>query len=273
MNYRHIYHAGNFADVFKHWILTLILDRLCVKNTPFCLLDTHAALGFYNLQHDNAQKTLEYKSGIARILEHAPDPAFKSYVNIVNKYRHDHSAYPGSGAIMHEYLRDNDRLILNELHPEDYQALTDNFKSDKRIQIMQQDAYICIKAVLPPKERRGLILIDPPFEQTDEFSKIITGLKDGLKRFATGVYAIWYPIKDRKQIDKFYRELKDMSLKNAIGIELHANDSILEQLHSCGMIIINPPWKLQQDLEANMPTLIKYLELSKGSYKLFDFSL
>jgi 23S rRNA (adenine2030-N6)-methyltransferase len=271
MNYRHIYHAGNFADVFKHWILTLILDKLCVKDAPFCLLDTHAALGFYDLQHAHAQKTQEYKSGIARVLEHSPTPAFRSYVDIVNKYQHDHNAYPGSGAIMHEYLRDNDRLILNELHPEDYQALIDNFKGDKRVKIMQQDAYVCIKALLPPKERRGLILIDPPFEKTDELVKIITSIKDGLQRFATGIYAVWYPIKDRKQIAKFYRDLATLDLKNSLGIELHANDSILDQLHSCGMIIINSPWKLREELEANLPILIKYLELSKGTYKLFDF--
>ncbi len=272
MNYRHIYHAGNFADVFKHWVLTLALDKLCVKDSPFCLIDTHAALGFYNLRHNHAQKTLEYKSGIERVLGHAPASAFTSYINIVNKYEHDHHAYPGSSAIMREYLRDNDRLILNELHPEDYRSLIDNFKGDQRIKITQQDAYACIKALLPPKERRGLILIDPPFEKEDEFLKIILGLKDGLKRFATGIYAIWYPIKDRKNIEKFYRDLTTLGVNNILGIEIHANDSILEQLHSCGMVIINPPWKLREDLESNLTLLIKYLNLSNGTYKLFDLS-
>jgi 23S rRNA (adenine2030-N6)-methyltransferase len=235
------------------------------------LLDTHASLGFYDLQHANAQKTQEYKSGIERILEHEIAPLFKPYIDIVNKYQHDHHAYPGSGAIMHEYLRDNDRLILNELHPEDYRTLIDNFKGDRRVKITQQDAYISVKALLPPKERRGLILIDPPYEQADEFFKIVTSLKEGLKRFATGIYAIWYPIKDRKQIANFYRDLATLELKNSIGIELHANDSVLEQLHSCGMVIINPPWKLREELETSLPALIKYLELSKGTFKLFDF--
>lgn len=272
MNYRHIYHAGNFADVFKHWILTLILDRLCVKDAPFCLIDAHAALGFYNLQHEHAQKTLEYKSGVERFLEHSHTQAFISYVDIINKCQHNHHAYPGSGAIMYEYLRDNDRLILNELHPDDYQDLVNNFKGDKRVKTTQQDAYACIKALLPPKERRGLILIDPPFEKPDEFSKIVNSIKEGLKRFATGIYAIWYPIKNRKHIAKFYRELTALGLNNAIGVELHANDSVLNQLHSCGMIIINSPWKLREDLEANLSTLLKYLDLNKGNYKLFDFS-
>ncbi len=271
MNYRHIYHAGNFADVFKHWILTLILDRMCVKNTPFCLIDTHASLGFYDLQHANAQKTLEYKSGIERVLLQSPAPAFGAYFNIVKKYQYEHQAYPGSGAIMYEYLRDKDRLILNEMHPEDVLELSNNFKSDRRVKILQQDAYACIKAILPPKERRGLILIDPPFEQADEFLKIIVGIQDGMRRFATGIYAIWYPIKDRVQIAKFYRDITTLKLQNAIGIELHANERILNQLHSCGMIIINPPWKLRENLDTNFAILISYLGLIHGTYKLFDF--
>lgn len=270
MNYRHIYHAGNFADVFKHWVLTLILDGLCVKDTPFCLIDTHASLGFYNLQDASAQKTQEYKSGVARILEQNPAPEFAKYFDIIKKYQLEYNAYPGSGAIMYEYLRGHDRLILNELHPEDFATLNNNFKNCHNVKILQQDAYLCIKANLPPIERRGLILIDPPFEQTQEFSLIINGLKEGLRRFATGIYAIWYPIKDRKQIAKFYRNITDLGLKNVVGLELHANESILNQLHSCGMIIINPPWKLREALDANINTLIKYLKISHGTYKLFD---
>lgn len=272
MNYRHIYHAGNFADVFKHWILTLILDSLCVKDTPFCLIDTHASLGFYDLRDAHAQKTLEYKSGIERVLMQSPAPAFNAYFNLVKKYQHEHNAYPGSAAIMYEYLRQNDRLVLNELHPEDFIKLSNNFNGERRITILQQDAYACIKSLLPPKERRGLILIDPPFEQPDEFLKIIASLKEGLKRFATGIYAIWYPIKDRVQIAKFYRDITALKFKDAIGVEFHANESILNQLQSCGMVIINPPWKLRESLDENLGKLIKYLSLSQGTYELFDFS-
>lgn len=270
MNYRHIYHAGNFADVFKHWILTLILDKLSLKPSPFCLLDMHGGLGVYNLNHTHAQKTLEYKSGIEQLLSKQLAPEFQSYIDIVRRFAEQENLYPGSVAIMQAYLRENDRLFIAELHPEDYKILCENFNNDKRIKIFNQDSYATLKSLLPPKERRGLILIDPPFEQVDEFTRIVTALMEAIKRFATGMYIIWYPIKDRKIVEKFYKEININVLQPKLYIEIHANEQVLNQLNSCGMLIINPPWKLAELLRANMPELLKYLNFSHGTYLLVN---
>lgn len=273
MNYRHIYHAGNFADVFKHWILTLLLTKLCIKKTPFCLFDTHAGLGFYDLQDANALKTLEFKSGVDRLSDKTIDPEFNAYINLVTEYNKQYSTYPGSPAIMQSFLRENDRLILSELHPDDYKILHNNFKKDKRIITLQQNGYATLKALLPPPERRGLIHIDPPFEKEDEFEQIIISINESLKRFVTGIYAIWYPIKNRKIINKFYSNLEKTTATSIIAIELHANESILNQLNSCGMVIINPPWQLEETLKVSMPKLLSYLDFSHGSFDLRTLKL
>lgn len=267
MNYRHLYHAGNFADVFKHWVLTLVLEKLCQKDTPFCLLDTHAGLGLYDLQHANAQTTLEHEAGVAKIIDRALTQNFDSYATIIKRYQAQ-EIYPGSAAIMQYFLRENDRLFLNELHPQDYLELRENFIADKRIKISNNDAYQCLKALLPPKERRGLVFIDPAFEQKDEFAQIINGLREAIKRFANGIYVIWYPIKDRKIVDKFYRNLQELPLESCISIELHANENMDTQLTSNGLVIINPPWQLDSTLLAGLPELLKYLDFAHGTYNL-----
>lgn len=269
MNYRHIYHAGNFADVFKHWILTLILAKLHDKPTPFCMLDTHASLGMYDLEHPHAQKTLEFTSGVAQLYGKNLAEPFSAYMRIISAYKQNHGVYPGSAAIMREFLRDNDRLLLNELHPEDYATLCENFGNDKQIKISQQDAYVALKSLLPPKERRGVILIDPPFEiENDEFALVVTGLGEALKRFATGIYVVWYPIKARHDLNKFYRSLAKLKPPTTLCVELHAQVSAASQLNGCGMIIVNPPWKLDQVLKRNLPKLVEYLQLQNASWKV-----
>jgi 23S rRNA (adenine2030-N6)-methyltransferase len=268
MNYRHIFHAGNFADVFKHWILTLLLEKLIEKPTPFCVIDTHAGLGIYDLQHQNALKTLEQDSGVKRLLSKNLSLAFQAYNNVLRNNNDPAKTYPGSPRIIQEFLRDNDRLFAAELHEEDYLILRDNFKTDKRVKVLHQNGYDAIKALLPPKENRGLIFIDPPFEQTDEFAQITAALNEGLNRFAHGIYAIWYPVKDLHQVLKFYKQLIDLPLKNCLSVELHANEPILNQLNSCGMVIINAPWMLEQKLDQNLQLLLTYLDFTEGSYKL-----
>lgn len=272
MNYRHIYHAGNFADVFKHWVLTLILEKLCQKDTPFCLLDTHSGLGLYDLDQPQAQNTLEFKTGVAKLLQHKVDPIFAPYVNLVKESMEIHKAYPGSAAIMQAFLRAKDRLLLNELHPEDFAVLQQNFVGDRRIKLFNQDAYQCLKALLPPPERRGLILIDPAFEKKDETTQIVQGIEAALKRFATGIYVIWYPIKDRQLITKFYTAMRRLSLPPSISVELHANQNIGTQLTSCGLIVLNPPWKLVENLTGNLPKLLQYLDFSHGTYNILELA-
>ncbi len=267
MNYRHIYHAGNFADVFKHWGLTLVLDKLCEKDAPFCLIDSHAGLGLYDLNSENAQKTLEYVNGVEEFIKQKPALDFINYLDIVNKYMQD-SIYPGSAAIMQHYLRDNDRLYLAELHQDDYTILNDIFYLDKRVKTFNQDAYKTIKSLLPPSERRGLVFIDPPFEKADEFTQIINCIQESLKRFANGIYVIWYPIKDRYQVDNFYRQLIKLNIPKTFIVELNAHKNVSFQLMSCGMLFINPPWQIYEKFEANLTKFMEYLNFTNGTYNL-----
>lgn len=268
MNYRHIFHAGNFADVFKHWILTLLLEKLIEKPTPFCVIDTHAGLGVYDLKHLHAQKTLEQDSGVQRIVNTQLAPAFQTYYNILYADNKPNEIYPGSPKIIQAFLRSQDRLFASELHEEDYLTLKSNFADDKRVKVLHQNGYDAIKALLPPLEKRGLVFIDPPFEKTDEFEQIIAALKTGLKRFAHGIYAIWYPIKDQVRMQQFYRALRELPITRWLCLDLYANEAILNQLNSCGMLIINPPWQLSEKLQTNMPYLLQYLKLEHGTFDL-----
>lgn len=252
MNYRHIYHAGNFADVFKHSILTLLIQNLLRKDTPFCYLDTHAGIGVYNLLSILAQKTKEYELGIARILKCENHPAeLDKYLAIVKKLNVNNmtiSNYPGSPYIAYSLLRPIDRMILLELHHEDIFTLKEKFFNNKQVSVHHYDGYQGLKAFLPPKERRGLVLIDPPFEQPDEFEQIIAGLKVALTRWATGIYAIWYPIKDIKAVNQFKFNLHNLGIKNLLIKELiiEKYDTTSNAFRGCGMAIINPPWQFDQ---------------------------
>jgi len=272
MNYRHIYHAGNFADVFKHWILTLILEKLVEKPTPFCVIDSHAGLGQYNLKDPNAQKTLEYMTGVQLFLKCEPELAFRSYLTIIKDYKANFDLYPGSPAIIQTFLRQQARLWCAELHPDDYSVLQQNFSTDPRIKVLHQDGYQAIKSLLPPPERRGLVFIDPPFEQINEISLLVTCLQEALKRFSHGIYAIWYPIKDKNLVQKMYREIVSLEAPNCLVVELHANSIVSNQLSSCGMVIINSPWQLEEKLRDNMPLLLQYLKLEQGSFKVQSLS-
>jgi 23S rRNA (adenine2030-N6)-methyltransferase len=201
MNYRHIYHAGNFADAFKHIILMLLTKSFLKKETPFCFLDTHAGIGHYDLMSVEAQKGKEYENGIKKIIE-ADDPpeAIREYIACIQNFNakiadNECRLYPGSPEIVKAFLRPHDRMQLCELHPEDYKTLKKYFARHKQIAVHHQDAYQSFKALLPPKEKRGLILIDPPYENTNELSHLVTMLPQALSRFETGVYALWYPIR------------------------------------------------------------------------------
>lgn len=268
MNYRHIYHAGNFADVFKHWVLTLLMDKLVEKNTPFFALDTHAGLGWYNLDDKSAQKTQESSTGIKAFLNNTPNDYFQSYLKIVKESMQLQQLYPGSSAIIQHYLRDEDRLWCAELHPEDYLVLQHNFAGDRRIRTLNQSGYQQMRALLPPQQGRGLVFIDPPFEEKTEHKKIVESLQAALLRFAHGMYAIWYPIKDIRATKWFYLQLKKMRISKAMYIEFHSNNIALGGLQSCGMICINPPWQLEEKLNSNLPHLLNYLNLTQGSFAI-----
>lgn len=277
MNYRHIYHAGNFADVFKHIVLANLLQSFHQKDKPFCFMDTHAGAGRYDLHAKEAQKTHESAHGIEQLIKikEIPHAIVQTYLNIVTAINRNESDkklryYPGSPYIAHYFLRLQDKMILTELHREDAFLLKQAFNLDKQVAVHQQDGYLALKAFLPPKEKRGLVLIDPPFEQTNELEKIYQGLEIALKRWSNGIYAIWYPIKEKNVMTQLYHHLKKLNQKEILQIELsiYPEDSPIS-LNGSGMAIINPPWQLKTELEPVLSWLWQVLSPEKlGGYRI-----
>lgn len=261
MNYRHIYHAGNFADVFKHWILTLILQHLNKKDKPYAVLDTHAGIGFYDLHSVPAEKTLEAHNGVLKLLAQLDIPkSFTAYLDIVQHFNQNDTltAYPGSPAIIQYLMREQDDFHASELHPEDFETLKSSFYADKRIHLHHIDAYHALNGLLPFKQKRGLILIDPPFEQKNEFNLLIKSLENALHKFRQGIYAIWYPIKDYELVKQFYSKLNTLDNDELLITELIINDvKNIHRLNGCGMAIINPPWQLAEQINQDLPYLQK----------------
>ncbi len=271
MNYRHAYHAGNFADVVKHAVLTLILGHLRRKDAPFAVFDVHAGVGRYDLEGEAAGKTLEYVEGVRRFLAEPPPPELSDYVAALRAVNpgSDWRFYPGSPRVARHLLRPQDRLVLVELHPDDVRALRREFAGDAQVAIHQRDAYEALKGLLPPPERRGLVLIDPPFEVKDEFTRAAHGLRQALKRWPTGVYAVWYPIKDRPPVAAFHEVLKGLEAKEVLVAELLVfADDVPARLNGCGLAILNPPWQLDEALRQILPELHRRLRRRGGAVRV-----
>lgn len=258
MNYNHSFHAGSFCDVLKHSVLIVLIEALLRKPNPFCYIDTHAGPGYYDLFSEEAQKTKEFELGVGRLLQEKNLPlTLQTYLSCIqdtnNRLAHATFSslryYPGSPKIVHSFLRKSDRMILSELHPKEHSLLKTLFANKKNVSAQLMDGYQSLKAYLPPKERRGLILMDPPFERPNEFSTLISSLKLALMRFATGIYAIWYPIKNRTIVDRFYQELsvilKDRST-HVVELAIYPENNAL--LSGSGMIIINSPWQFERQV-------------------------
>ena len=272
MNYRHIFHAGNPADVMKHAILAQIIMHLRTKDTPFCVLDAHGGIGSYDLSSEQAGKTLEYESGIGRLFDLAdPDPSLAPYLDAVRSINPDNRLryYPGSPRLARSLMRKQDRLVAVELHPEDVETLRTEFAGDRQVTVMQTDAYKALRSQLPPREKRGVVLIDPPFEKTDEFERLADGLKTAHRRFANGIYAIWYPIKERAAIWRFHEAVENTGIPKILTVELtwHDDDDH-NRLNGSGLLIVNPPWKLPETLEAMLPALHQALPSTGGGWKI-----
>jgi 23S rRNA (adenine2030-N6)-methyltransferase len=251
MNYRHTYHAGNFADCFKHAILIWLLQAMQRKPKPFFVLDTHAGIGAYDLTGDAAQRTGEWQSGIARILENTP-PALQAYADLARDPTH----YPGSPSIIRALLRPGDRAVLCELHPDDHAVLRRNFARNPQMAVHLRDGYEAVGAFLPPPERRGLTLIDPPYESGDEFSKLESAVRLAQARFAGGVVAAWYPIKHRAPIRAFHDSLRRGGIRDIVAAEFLLRAPLdPARLNGCGMLILNPPFRF----EADMPPILDCL--------------
>lgn len=270
MNYRHIYHAGNFADVFKHIVLIAITKEFLHKDKPFCYLDTHAGVGAYDLSSQAAQKSKEYETGIGKILSQPNSPELvKAYLQIV-KNDENRFFYPGSPYFVKKLIRPTDHMILCELQQDECQQLKRTFPHDKQVAIHCQDAYLGLKAFLPPKEKRGFVLIDPPYEKPDELTQLTTILPDAIKRWETGTFALWYPIKNQTAIERFIHRLKEKIQRPALNVQLsiYPEDNA-QQLNGSGMFIVNPPWKLEEELQNVLPWLWQTLSHNQqGQYRI-----
>lgn len=264
MNYRHVFHAGNFADVFKHGLLSLILARLNAKDKPYVYVETHAGAGRYDLGSEPARKTGEWRDGIARLWSRAGEfPELTGYLNAVRAANPGDRAlryYPGSPSIAQCMLRPTDRLLLCELAEDEAHRLYAELHADARVAVRRQDGYEALNSILPPAERRGLVLIDPPYEDPAEFSRAGSALIDAWRRWTTGVYALWYPVKDRAVVRRLHRKLTDSGIRRVLVTELgiYPEDST-HRLSGCGMLMINPPWKLDEDWGALLPRLARLL--------------
>jgi 23S rRNA (adenine2030-N6)-methyltransferase len=248
--YRHLFHAGNFADVFKHSLLAQLVLGLEKKDKPFFVLDTHAGTGRYDLTHEWAQKNAEYRDGISLVWGRADAPnAFVPYFdairgeNKVNELRF----YPGSPRIVRRLLRPTDRMVLTELNRKDCDELHSLFEHDRQTKVQLMDGYQGLKAFLPPKERRGLVFIDSSFDRAREFERLVEGLKEAHRRFATGVYAIWYPLMEPTTMRAFERDLAETGIRKLLQLELSVlPDSWSGSLRGTGMLVVNPPYGFEE---------------------------
>lgn len=276
MNYRHAYHAGNFADVLKHLVLVLVVEHLKLKPQPFRVVDTHAGIGIYDLDGVEASKTGEWRGGIGRLIEAELSPAAAAvvapYLDVVRRHLgdlHDPAArrrYPGSPAIVRDLLRAGDVLVANELHPDDRALLARAFIRDKQVKVLGLDGYTVAKSTLPPKERRGLIVVDPPFEVAGEFDRMLAAVSDVHRRFASGIQLLWYPVKDTVAVQRFKIRLAEAQIAETLFAELAVRAAAPGEtgLAATGVVVVNPPYTLHERLAVAIPELSRVLAERAG---------
>lgn len=260
MNYRHAFHAGNFADCHKHALLVWLLRALARKDSPFRVLDTHAGIGAYDLEAEEAQRTGEWRRGIGRLLDATdPAPALADYVALVRAAGAPR-AYPGSPALARALLRPQDRLALVELHPEDHATLKARFRGDPQVAVHRRDAWEALRALTPFPERRGLVLLDPPFEQEGEFERMAAAMAELRRRFRAGVLAAWYPIKHRAPVRAFHDAVRAAGVRDAVATELWLREPTDPQrLNGSGLLVVNPPYRFEPEAEAILDALLPLL--------------
>jgi 23S rRNA (adenine2030-N6)-methyltransferase len=326
MNYRHAFHAGNFADVIKHAVFTRILVHLLGKPAAFRVIDTHAGAGVYDLAGEEASRSGEWREGIGRLVRMPIAPAvralLKPYLDVVaslnsaslrsastaqlipeHASRHDRSnqddfdqnerslhsglhendqhtsasagaeyaltSYPGSPALARAFLRPQDRLVACELEPKAYALLAHNLGRDRRIKTVAIDGWMAMNAYVPPSERRGIVVVDPPFEEAQDFPRLAHGLETAYRKWASGIYLLWYPIKGRQEPDALVRRLKRSGIARILRAEFAiAATPAQGPLGGCGLIIVNPPWTLENELAALLPELVNVLGSRNSNYRL-----
>lgn len=275
MNYRHAFHAGNFADVLKHAVLALVVEHLKQKPAPFRIVDTHAGAGLYDLAGDAATRTGEWRDGIGRLIgldaQPLPDAAARLLAPYLDAVRTVNAPgrltrYPGSPALVLHLLRPVDRLVANELHAEDRAALALSLGRDRRAKVLGIDGWQALKALLPPRERRGAVLVDPPFEQEGELDRLVAGIGAALARFAGGTYLLWHPVKDRAAVRAFHARLAALGTDKLIAVELDVGRRPgLERLRASGLVVVNPPFRLEEQLARLLPLLAERLAQGPGA--------
>ena len=286
MNYRHAFHAGNFADVLKHAVLARVLAHLAVKETPFRVLDTHAGIGLYDLAATEAEKTGEWRDGIGRVLA-APfaddvaallEPwlAAVARVNGLTSSAHLDATrlalYPGSPLVVRAGMRRTDHAVFTELHPADAATLADLFAGDGHAKVVELDGWLALRSFLPFKERRGLVVVDPPFEKEGEFERLTKGLVEATRRFATGVYLLWYPIKRRADVARWHESLAATGLRRILAVDFAVSEPRPDAaLTACGLVLVNPPWKLAEELARLVPALLDRLALDRTASARVDW--
>jgi 23S rRNA (adenine2030-N6)-methyltransferase len=272
MNYRHAFHAGNFADVIKHIVLVRILLHLQEKDAAFRVIDTHAGAGRYDLTGEEAERGGEWLTGIARILQARFSentlPLIKPYLDIIRAFNPQGGqlkAYPGSPLIARALLRPQDRLTACELEAKAHKALIEALRRDTQARVVELDGWTALPAFVPPKERRGLVLIDPPYEQKDEFERLAAGFSEAFAKWPTGSYLLWYPAKSRRATDELAQQVaQTIGQARPPGKCLRVEFSVAPQtagtgLTSAGLLVVNPPWTLAAELKAILPELEKPL--------------
>jgi len=272
LSYRHSFHAGNFADVLKHIVVIEILLHLGKKNKAFDYIDTHAGAGLFNLASTHSVKLQEYLTGIAK-LKPQDWPELSHYFDVINAFNSSEKLafYPGSPMIASHFLRSQDRSWLYELHPEDAALLSQNTQKDTRARVMHEDGFKGLLSLLPPVSRRGLVLIDPPYEIKSDYAQVVETVIDAHKKFATGSYAIWYPVVERDRINQLEKRFIKSGIKNIQRFELATSADTDERgMTASGMIVINPPWQLMSTMQNLLPKLLVCLTDNEGGFYKCD---
>ncbi len=264
VNYRHIFHAGNICDVVKHAVLTAIVDYLKTKPAPFCVIDTHAGVGLYDLQDERARKTDEAQSGVMRFLQAPRLPELAGYYDVLKKLNpgwqtekpENFRFYPGSPLLAAHLVRPQDRVIACELHPEDVEVLKRNARPFSNLHIHHRDGYEGLGAFVPPAEKRGIVMIDPPYESGDEFSRLSQEVIAAHKSWPQGMFMVWYPVKDRAAIWRFHEAMMASGIPRQFCAEfIYEEETRHDRLNGCGILLINPPWQFDDKLRQLLPQL------------------
>ena len=276
LSYRHAFHAGNHADVLKHFVLMQTLAYYTQKNKPFWYIDTHAGAGMYSLDIGFATQNAEYETGIAKLWQANDLPSelanYVGYIKSLNQPSNPKTAklqlYPGSPICAQALMREDDKIRLFELHPSDFDILRENFRGETRqTRIDMSNGFAGIKAILPPPARRAVVLIDPPYEEKQDYNRVVDMLKESLQRFATGTYIIWYPLLQRAEPEQMIEKLKALNLKDWMNVSLTVQSPAMDGfgMFGSGLFIVNPPWTLPKTLETVMPYLAKKLGVDAGA--------